>query len=80
MGRVGYVKAGYRWLRWHTFLVPIQTMPEPICAERRNCLLEILKVKSRKIPKKRGIQMQKKSVYTSFFMQHFMQDKTNITL
>ncbi|ATP98682.1 hypothetical protein BMS56_06410 [Salmonella enterica] len=43
MGRVGYVKAGYRWLRWHTFLVPIQTMPEPICAERRNCLLEILK-------------------------------------
>ncbi|ELN81462.1 hypothetical protein SEEDHWS_003148 [Salmonella enterica subsp. enterica serovar Dublin] len=24
--------------------------------------------------------MQKKSVYTSFFMQYFMQDKTNITL
>ncbi|EBW4359047.1 hypothetical protein DPK73_21370 [Salmonella enterica subsp. enterica serovar Kintambo] len=43
MGRVGYVKAGYRWLRWHIFLVPIQTMPEPICAERRNFLLEILK-------------------------------------
>ncbi|ECI3714628.1 hypothetical protein DK077_00580 [Salmonella enterica subsp. enterica] len=42
MGRVGYVKAGYRWLRWHIFLVPIH--------------------------------------YTSFFMQHFMQDKTNITL
>ncbi|GAS65513.1 Uncharacterised protein [Salmonella enterica subsp. enterica] len=43
MGRVGYVKVGYQWLRWHTFLVPIQTMLEPICAERRNCLLEILK-------------------------------------
>ncbi|AZT37904.1 hypothetical protein OY03_002726 [Salmonella enterica subsp. enterica] len=43
MGRIGYVKAGYRWLRWHTFWGPIQTMPEPICAERRNCLLVILK-------------------------------------
>ncbi len=34
MGRVGYVKAGYRWLQWHIFGA-VQTMPEPICNERQ---------------------------------------------
>lgn len=73
MGRVGYVKAGYRWLRRHAFLVPIQTMPEPICAERRNCLLKKL---SRGKHRKSADFRHKKTFYTGFFMQ----GKTNITL
>ncbi|EBX1353981.1 hypothetical protein DQ806_12980 [Salmonella enterica subsp. enterica serovar Okatie] len=35
---------------------------------------------SGKSQQKQEVQIQKKPVYTSFFMQHFMQDKTNITL
>ncbi|ELN89117.1 hypothetical protein SEEE2558_14640 [Salmonella enterica subsp. enterica serovar Enteritidis str. 22558] len=35
----------------------------------------------RKITAKNNrLRCKKKSVYTSFFMQYFMQDKTNITL
>ncbi|HBI4844628.1 TPA: hypothetical protein K7110_001360 [Salmonella enterica subsp. enterica serovar Pullorum] len=39
-----------------------------------------INLSSGKLQQKQEVNMQKKSVYTSFFMQYFMQDKTNITL